>query len=192
MNRIITYLVSLILSSSRSGDTVSDYAHSFSATIKLSLFLAPAVYLVDKLSDWGVANQDYILIVMGAILIDWVFGTIKHIWVTKTPEGRPTFTPKGNAMGLVMKIGLSVGGGFLFEGLSHLTAEADFIVTSLKIITRVVVFMYPAVSAWENIYIVSGEKFPPKKWMDKLGLFQSSLDIRDLTNDNKEENNNKE
>lgn len=162
--------------------TGNSYIVSLFATFKLSLFVSPLIYVYTKLFNWGLANQDYLLIVLGAILIDWIFGTLKHIFYTHT------FSLKKNAVGLMLKIGLVVAGGFLFEGLSHLTREATIIETSLQIITRVIVFMYPAVSAWENIYIVSGEKFPPKKWMEKIGLYKDSANFKDLfDNDNKKE-----
>lgn len=175
MKTIIAYIIKNLIKA-----TQDNYAISLFATFKLSIILTPFVYVYDKLFQWGFKNQDYIFIVMGAILIDYIFGTIKHIFITKTESGRPTFTLKRNAIGIMLKIGLAVCGGFLFEGLSYLTREATIIETSLKIITRVIVFMYPAVSAWENIYIVSGEKFPPKKWMEKLGLYKNSADLKDL------------
>ena len=82
---------------------------------------------------------------------------------------------------------MAIEGGFLFEGLSHLTKDSDLLFSSLKITTRVIIFMYPAMSAWENLYIVSGEKFPPKTWMDKLNIFGKSLNPKDLIPKNKEE-----
>ena len=169
MRTLLTYIVENLVNS-----TSKSYGHSLLATFQLSLVVSPIVYLYNKIFIWGFDNQDYIFIVLGAILTDWLFGTIKHLFFTRT------FLFKKNALGLFIKIGLVVGGGFLFEGLSHLTREATIVETSLKIITRVIVFMYPAISAWENIYIVSGEKFPPKKWMEKLGIYKESANLKDL------------
>lgn len=177
-NIIILYLNQIINSTSENHFT------SLLATLKLSVLVSPFVLLFENLFKWGFDNQDYIWIVLGAILFDWFFGTIKHIFFSKDINGFPTFKLSKNAFGLFLKIGLVVGGGFLFEGLSHLTREASFVETSLKIITRVIVFMYPAISAWENIYIVSGEKFPPKKWMEKLGFYKESSNIKDLFDNN--------
>lgn len=180
MKIILNYLVKQLV-----GATSSDYVFSLISTFKFSIVISPLAFFYDRIFAWGFDNQDYIFIVMGAILIDYIFGTVKHIFYTKKSDGRPTFNFRGNATGLLLKLTLAVAGGFLFEGLSHLTREATFVETSLKIITRVIVFMYPAVSAWENIYIVSGEKFPPKKWMEKLGLYRESSNIKDLfDNDN--------
>lgn len=151
----------------------------FLATAKISLWLTPFVFIWEKISMWGITNQDYILIVLGAIFIDWFFGTIKHLWFTHT------FTWKGNSIGLVTKIALAVAGGFLFEGLNYLVSESDTAVLIMKIITRVIVFMYPAISAFENIYIVSGEKFPPKAWMERLKVWNETLNPNDLKGKNK-------
>lgn len=153
----------------------------FVATSKISILFSPFIFIWEKITKWGITNQDYILIVLGAIFIDWFLGTIKHLWFTRT------FTWKGNAVGLVTKIALAVAGGFLFEGLNHLVAESDTVVSVMKIITRVIVFMYPAISAFENIYIVSGEKFPPKAWMERLKAWNETLNPNDLRGKNKEE-----
>ncbi|MGB3452969.1 MAG: hypothetical protein WBA59_03985 [Moheibacter sp.] len=165
-------------------DSTADSMAGFLAVTKVSLTLTPLFLIWDKLTNWGIHNQDYILIVLGAIFVDWVFGTIKHIWFTHT------FTWKQNAIGLTTKIALAVAGGFLFEGLNTLVKDVDIVVTSFKIITRVIILMYPGVSAFENIYIVSGEKFPPKAWMERLKVWNKSLDPNDLINNKNNGNTN--
>lgn len=159
-------------------EAVNNNIDGFLATTKISLIVTPFVYTIDKVVKWSVQNETYVMIVMGAIFIDWIFGSIKHIFFTKT------FTLKNNAIGLIIKITLAVGGGFLFEGLNFLVSDSDTILSIMKTITRVIVFMYPALSAFENIYIVSGEKFPPKAWMERLKKWNNSLDPNDLTNKN--------
>lgn len=175
MKRILAYIVKLLVTT-----TAPNYFESIWATAKFSLILTPFLFVWDKITNWGISNSDYILVVMGAILVDYIFGTVKHLWFTKD------FTFKGNANGLVMKLGLAVAGGFLFEGLSYLTKESEMLFEALKITTRVIIFMYPAMSAWENLYIVSGEKFPPKTWMDRLNIFGKTLNPSDLIKKEKE------
>ena len=151
----------------------------FLSALKLSLIASPFILIWDKIVKWGVPNQDYILIVLGAILVDWFFGIWKHL-------KKRTFSFKHNAFGLVIKIALTAGAAFLFEGLGNIVKDsADIIVLSLTTVTRVIVFLYPAVSAWQNIYIVSGEKFPPKAWMDRINKFNENLNIKELTDDEK-------
>lgn len=177
MKKLLAYLVKTLVAT-----TAPNYFESIWATAKFSLILTPFVLIWEKITNWSINNSDYILIVMGAILVDYIFGTIKHIWFTKD------FTFKGNAIGLIMKLGLAVAGGFLFEGLSYLTKESEILFETLKIITRIIIFMYPAMSAWENLYIVSGEKFPPKAWMDKLNIFGKTLDPNDLIKKDEDSN----
>lgn len=118
MKKLLAYIVKLLVAT-----TTPNYLESIWATAKLSFILTPFLFIWDKITNWGVSNSDYILVVMGAILVDYIFGTIKHLWFTKD------FTFKGNATGLVMKLGLAVAGGFLFEGLSHLTKESELLST---------------------------------------------------------------
>lgn len=155
-------------------DSAKENLLGFFATIKISLIVTPFILVWDKISNWGVNNQDYILIVLGAILVDWFFGTLKHIFFVGN------FSLKQNAIGLTTKITLATAGGFLFEGLNHIVSGSEYIVSATEIVTRVIILMYPGVSAFENIYIVSGEKFPPKAWMERLTKWKDSLNPNDL------------
>ena len=154
-----------------------DLPTKFLSALKLSLIASPFILIWDKLVKWGVPNQDYILIVLGAILVDWFFGIWKHL-------KKRTFSFKQNAFGLIIKVALTTGAAFLFEGLGSIVKDsADIIVVSLTTVTRVIVFLYPAVSAWQNIYIVSDERFPPKAWMDRINKFNENLNVKELTDE---------
>ena len=154
-----------------------DLPTKFLSALKLSLIASPFILIWDKLVKWGVPNQDYILIVLGAILVDWFFGIWKHL-------KKRTFSFKQNAFGLIIKVALTTGAAFLFEGLGSIVKDsADIIVVSLTTVTRVIVFLYPAVSAWQNIYVVSDERFPPKAWMDRINRFNENLNVKELTDE---------
>ena len=170
IKRMIKYLL-LQFVNIADGDLTTKLAGAF----KLGVILTPFIFVWEKLSKWGITNQDYVMIVVSAILIDWFFGVWKHL-------KKKTFSFKKNVGGLILKLTLCVGAGMLFEGLNSIVKDsADIIVVSLTIVTRVIVFLYPAVSAWQNIYIVSDERFPPKAWMDKINRFNENLDIKELT-----------
>lgn len=172
IKRMIKYLL-LQFVNIADGDLTTKLVGAF----KLGVILTPFIFVWEKLSKWGITNQDYVLVVVSAILIDWFFGVWKHL-------KKKTFSFKKNAGGLVLKLALCVGAGMLFEGLNSIVKDsADIIVVSLTIVTRVIVFLYPAVSAWQNIYIVSDERFPPKAWMDKINRFNENLDIKELTDE---------
>ena len=154
-----------------------DLSAKFSGSFKISLAVTPFLFIWEKIVKWGIPNQDYILIVLMAILLDWFFGIIKHLQ-------KRTFSFKKNASGLILKIALTVGAGMLFEGLNSIIKDsAHIVVLSLTIVTRVIVFLYPAVSAWQNIYVVSGERFPPKAWMDRINKFNENLNIKEFTDE---------
>lgn len=154
-----------------------DLSAKFSGAFKISLAVTPFLFIWDKIVKWGIPNQDYILIVLMAILLDWIFGIWKHL-------DKRTFSFKKNASGLILKITLTVGAGMLFEGMNSIVKDsADIIVVSLTIITRIIVFLYPAVSAWQNIYVVSGERFPPKAWMERMNKFNENLNIKEFTDE---------
>ena len=154
-----------------------DLPTKFSSALRLSLIASPFILIWDKIVKWGIPNQDYILIVLGAILVDWFFGIWKHL-------KKRTFSFKQNAYGLIIKVALTTGAAFLFEGLNSIVKDsADIIVLSLTTVTRVIVFLYPAVSAWQNIYIVSDERFPPKVWMDRINKFNENLNVKELTDE---------
>ena len=154
-----------------------DLPTKFSSALRLSLIASPFILIWYKIVKWGVSNQDYILIVLGAILLDWFFGIWKHL-------KKRTFSFKQNAFGLIIKVALTTGAAFLFEGLNSIVKDsADIIVVSLTAVTRVIVFLYPAVSAWQNIYIVSDERFPPKAWMDRINKFNENLNVKELTDE---------
>lgn len=154
-----------------------DLSTKFSGAFRISLAVSPILFIWDKIVKWGISNQDYILIVLMAILLDWIFGIWKHI-------DKRTFSFKNNAVGLILKISLTLGAGMLFEGLNSIIKDsADIIVVSLTIITRIIVFLYPAVSAWQNIYVVSGERFPPKAWMERMNKFNENLNVKEFTDE---------
>ena len=178
ITRMIRYLL-LQFVNIADGDLVTKFTSAF----KISLIAYPFIFLWDKLVKWGIPNQDYILIVLGAILVDWFFGIWKHL-------KKRTFSFKQNAFGLIIKIALTTGAAFLFEGLNSIVKDsADIIVVSLTTVTRVIVFLYPAVSAWQNIYIVSYERFPPKAWMDRINKFNENLNVKELTDEKNDKNN---
>jgi hypothetical protein len=141
---------------------------ALTATFKLSLVIMPICYIVESLTQWGVDNSKYISFVLGAIMIDLFFGVWKHLKLR-------TFSAKKLAIGLVMKLSLAVAGGFLFEGLNFLMADADYLLIGSQIVTRVIILMYPALSAFKNMYVVSDGTFPPRALMGRLEKWEKTL-----------------
>lgn len=173
---LITYIMSLTVESTEAGNFID----SIVPTVKLSIVLTPLWFVWQKILDWSLNNQDYMLLVVTAIFVDWALGSVKYL-VNKN------FDLGENAKGLITKLGLAVAGGFLFEGVNYLSGDTTFISESLKIVTRLVVFLYPALSAWKNIHILSGGKFPPKIWIDRSNLFYKTMNPKHLKKEEEDE-----
>lgn len=170
---LLNYLIAIV--ASLKGIGIGTMLMKLKASAKLGVLLSPLVYILDRLTEWGIDNQDYILLVMGAIAFDHALGSAKHAFVLKD------FTFRKNIEGLITKIGLVVACGFLFEATNIIIKKDSVVTDYLTIVTRLMVFMYPAGSAFWNSSVLSGGKFPPKSWLDKLTLFQSNLNPDSLT-----------
>ncbi|MDR2205756.1 MAG: hypothetical protein LBE36_06350 [Flavobacteriaceae bacterium] len=168
MKTIEKYMMTLI-----NGLTEGTFKIKMLSAFQLSVISSPFFIIWEKITDWTISNHVYILIVISTIILDWGFGTWKHI-------KKKTFEFRANARGLITKTFLTFGAGILFEELHYIVHEADFLVVTLTIITRLIVFLYPASSAFKNIYVLSGEKFPPKAWMDKLNSFSENLNLKEF------------
>jgi hypothetical protein len=180
---LITYMIAVL--KNFTVIHVGTFIMKIKSTFKLGVLLSPVLYATEKMSVvmatwlkinvWVIDNSTYIQLVLGAIAIDHVLGSIKHLFWTQDFEFRKNLT------GLSIKIGLVVAVGFLFEGLNELVHEHSIIKDYLTTTTRIVVFLYPAGSAFSNSSVISGGKFPPIGWMERLKKFQTNLNPQDLT-----------
>jgi hypothetical protein len=154
--------------------------HNGSAVVKLKSLLMLSLPLsalasVNPIAHWIDANIAYIGFVLVAIAIDHILGSAVHAFVKRD------FTPKKNIIGLAVKLSLVLSVGILFEGFQFLYPEkTPFIEAAmdyLLTITRIMVFLYPAGSAFVNASILTNGKFPPLGWIKKVEKFNSNLDI---------------
>lgn len=180
MKEIILLYIKKLIQLAVRGANAETFISSIMPMIKISVLLSPFAIVSSKVSGWYIDNGTYVLIVCSAIICDWVLGIWKHLKYG-------TFSLKYNAIGLVTKTALVVFGVLLFEGLSELTREATFITSPLQMITRLVIFMYPSLSAFENMYKVSDEKFPPKAFMDRIYKWSNTMEVKDLMGNNKKD-----
>ena len=150
-------------------------------SFKLAIILTPFSLLLDGVNDWFSINYVYVSWVLSAILVDWIFGVWKHLKFR-------TFSLKLNAIGLFIKLSMCLGSGFLFEGFNHLTEESEFIVSTLRMIFRLVVFIYPTISALKSMSKISNGKMPPASIMNMFTKFNENLDLNNF-NPKKDESN---
>lgn len=164
LSSFFSALKTLIGTTTPSGFT----ATKLMASLKLGIFLAPLSFL-NGFDFWYQTNAIYLNFVITAICLDWVIGTIKHIFYLKD------FHFKKNLGGILIKLILTLTLGIVFEGLKYLTIEVNFIVKYLMIALRLAVFMYPASSIIRSSWVITDGKFPPKKLVQRIEAIADSL-----------------
>lgn len=147
------------------------YVIKIKAVFQLSIVTGVFATLFDYITDWTIDNQLYIFFVFSAIVIDHLLGSIKHAFLLRD------FTFKKNISGLAIKIGLAVTIGFLFEGVNHIFSSDNILKSYIEIVLRLMVFLYPAGSAFMNSAALTNGKFPPIGWINKLNAFNKDLDL---------------
>lgn len=140
---------------------------------KLALILTPFTLLINNIQDWLLINYIYVSWVLAAILADWVFGIWKHL-------KNKTFSLKLNGIGLGIKLSMCLGAGLLFEGFNHLTSESEMIVSTLKVIFRLIVFIYPTLSALKSMNKISNGKMPPSSLINIFNRFNENLRLNEF------------
>ncbi len=186
-NLLIQFFISILkeLDSIYSAVGNNDYMTvkmKFEASIKLSLLLSPLLTLPmviwTRISagfiSWLDLNFAYLMLVFGAIMIDHAFGTYKHLKIDKD------FNWQNNIKGLFLKLTIAICGAFLFEGIDHIITKETIIKDYIQMVCRLIVFLYPAGSAFGNMSVVTNGKFPPKSWIDRLNKFNENLNPNEL------------
>jgi len=139
----------------------------------VSFLLSPFVYLVNTWELFYISNNTYVELVLGAIIVDYVMGSLYHFFWKRD------FTLKKNITGLMIKIILVLAVAFLYEGLAYFLQDVSSVQSITIGILRLTVFLFPALSALWNVYEMSGKKFPPIGIMNKITQFNKDLKIED-------------
>lgn len=144
------------------------------STFLIAASISPIAFVVEQISNWSITNGAYILFVFAAIIIDHILGSLIHLFIKRD------FTTKNNIIGLINKVGLVLVVGILFEGINHIIVGDNFIKDYLTILLRLLVFMYPAGSAFVNSGIITNGKFPPSGFLKKLSKFQENINVNEF------------
>jgi hypothetical protein len=135
--------------------------------------------IFDLVREWITSNGSYIFFVLVAIIIDHLLGTVVHFFIKRD------FSFKKNIVGIFVKLGLVFCVGVLFEGFNFIYTSENLITEWLSVITRIMVFLYPASSAFINSSIITKGKFPPVAWINRISNFNKNLNIHELTDNEK-------
>jgi phage-related holin len=146
----------------------------FKSLLILSLPLSTVTWIFTEISGWTFSNSDYIAGVLTCIAIDHIIGSIYHAFKLKD------FTLKKNISGLLTKLALCAGAAILFEVIHTTVKDASLIYEYLKSLTRLIVILYPAGSAFLNMSAITNGIFPPLGWINKLKAFNENLDLNKI------------
>lgn len=153
--------------------------------IKASFFLAvgssPIYWLIEKFNDWYFENYGYVIFVFIAIIFDHFLGTWVHAFIKRD------FSMKRNIIGFFTKIFLVIMVAVLVEGVANILGPQNLVTEYFAVISRLMVFIYPAGSALVNVSLITKGKFPPTAWMEKIMRFNKSMDINDFKEEDNEQ-----
>ncbi|TYP71477.1 hypothetical protein [Aquimarina intermedia] len=152
------------------------------SSLLLSVFASPFAMLGDAMFKWFEFNIVYVQFVFGAIIIDHILGSYIHKFI------KNDFSILENIKGLMIKCVLVVTVGYLNEGFLHILGKDGTLGIYLVVILKLMVFVYPAGSAWTNSSIITNGKFPPISWTKRINLFNKNLDIKDFQKKDDENN----
>lgn len=141
----------------------------------MALALSPLTWIIEKLGQWQVDNSTYVSFVIGAIAVDHILGSIYHAFFARD------WSIKENVKGLLIKLLIVISIGYLFEGLDGLMVSSILKEYTIMVL-RLMVFLYPATSAFHNSYAMTGQKFPPMAFMEKLKRFSENATINSSEN----------
>ena len=154
------------------------FALKLKGTFALSLAASPIALLINHLSEWYSDNYIYVAFILIAIFLDHFFGSWVHLII------RRDFTIKKNVQGFVIKALLVLAVAVLLEGISHILGKNNFITQYFKIISQLMVFIYPAGSALVNCSIITNGAFPPIGFLKKIKRFNEEMDIEQFKKKN--------
>lgn len=166
MLNFIIKIITINLIAMHNGTVIAKFKGAFFLSIVPAL-----IGTFSFVSEWISENGGYIFFVSVAVAIDHVLGSAVHLFVKKD------FSAKKNLSGIVVKIGLVLCIGVLFEGFQFIYKEDNFVSDYLTIISRLMVFLYPAGSAFMNSAILTKGAFPPVGWIQKVSKFNQSLNL---------------
>ena len=95
---------------------------------------------------------------------------------------RYKFDFKKMVVGLMEKVAISGFGMVLFNGIAtikELAMHPD-LQSYLLIVGKLAIFIYVGGSAFNNMFFITGGKFPPVGWMNRMDSFEKTGNLDDL------------
>jgi hypothetical protein len=161
-----------------------NFIDAFQLSAAYGLFTIITTSFFPDLQMWFEINESYVNVALGCIGLDHLLGSLVHSRAYKND-----FDWKNNITGFGIKLSMVVAFAFLMEGLAHVTIEDDMIYKYIKMSGRILVILYPAISAMKNMRVITNGAFPPAVFFGKAKDAFESGDIRRIKNENDAESN---
>jgi phage-related holin len=146
------------------------------ASIFLAVLSSPLAYLITLFNKYVLTDKGFAEILFIFILGDLVTGGAKHLKLRN-------FSFKLMFTGLLEKIFVSIVGLVLFNALSLIEGlqQHETILDYFKVTGKLINAFYVGGSAFNNLYVLSGGKFPPLGWMKRMKSFNITGNLDELS-----------
>jgi hypothetical protein len=123
-------------------------------------------------------NKTFIVLLFSAFIVDVLCGMWKHL-KCKDFSFRELLTKA------LTKIGITFMAMVLFNAMAGIEGVGESgVKVYLLLVGKLMNLFYISGSAFNNMYYITGGKFPPIAWMDKMKEFDKTLDIEKLKSKN--------
>lgn len=149
-----------------------NHSQQLSVSILLGILFSPFGYALSLGKKYVLADVDFVEVLLILIITDWASGMVKH-WKLKEFSFSKMFT------GLTLKVFVSMVAMIATNALLHikgLDAESGLI-SYFGITLKLANALYVGGSVFNNLYFLTGQKFPPKGWMAKMEGFNEKGEI---------------
>lgn len=150
------------------------------ASLRLALLFSPSVYFTDLIHRYVLTDRSFAEILIILIIFDLLSGMAKH-WKLHTFSFFELFK------GLLIKVFASITGLIVFNAFGQIKGmdQNTLILANFILFGKLCNAVYVGGSFFNNLYILTGRKFPPLAWMNRMKDFNKSGSISNLTGEDK-------
>ena len=143
-------------------------------SLVVSMMFSGIIAIVEYYTNLMIENKVYLVLIFSAFVGDIILGAIKHL---KTH----TFSPRELLTKALIKLVIGFFAMVIFnamagiEGMEELGLKFYF-----TIVGKLLTMVYYSGSAFNSMYIITNEKFPPYSFIKRMKEFNKTLNPKDL------------
>lgn len=153
-------------------------------SMMLSLLWSPIIFFSDFLRNYFVPDEHLLKTVIALCFLDSVIGAAKSI-------KQKRFNWLILMIGIMTKLMVSYMATVILKLITNheeMTSSADFEMYFI-LVGKLMIMMYPAISAFNNLHYLTSGKFPPLWYMERYDSFNKTGKVDDLLGKDKKEEN---